>query len=219
EGDNNNNNNSSSNNNNNSNNNKLRLRSALRALSGANEGLTDPSLRASALQQLSQGEFYNIGRHQEPPFTAGPLSFPEQTNHMMNLAVSEFFFNSATFVYHRAGALQINITDSMIPKSSPIRLSTSTFEGFIPQVSSSSILFYPTLIILTGAADTFVILPNSSLAPLFPSVQVTPPSVSAVASSLLLHRVVLMFSSPFCRLGLSMGRSDIGPFEVRVRTE
>ncbi|XP_042197870.1 bactericidal permeability-increasing protein-like [Callorhinchus milii] len=239
-----------------------------------------------------KGEFYNIGRHQEPPFTAGPLSFPEQTNHMMYLAVSEFFFNSAAFVYHRAGALQINITDSMIPESFPIRLSTSTFGGFIPQLKE----LYPEMLMLmkirslkppvlrmtpdsitiavTGAADTFAILPNSSLAPLFvlnldvsvsatpslsgdkltgsleiksaienqsvfcerkyfairallvhvtqyhtgrctqPSVQVTPPSVSAVASSLLLHRVVLMFYSPFCRLDLSMGRSNIGPFET-----
>uniref|UniRef100_A0A4W3IZ73 Bactericidal permeability-increasing protein n=1 Tax=Callorhinchus milii TaxID=7868 RepID=A0A4W3IZ73_CALMI len=166
-----------------------------------------------------KGEFYNIGRHQEPPFTAGPLSFPEQTNHMMYLAVSEFFFNSAAFVYHRAGALQINITDSMIPESFPIRLSTSTFGGFIPQLKE----LYPEMLMLmkirslkppvlrmtpdsitiavTGAADTFAILPNSSLAPLFVlnldvSVSATPSlSGDKLTGSLEIKRCYLLFAT------------------------
>uniref|UniRef100_A0A4W3J090 Bactericidal permeability-increasing protein n=1 Tax=Callorhinchus milii TaxID=7868 RepID=A0A4W3J090_CALMI len=51
--------------------------------------LVNPPVITKTFMDLDfKGEFYNIGRHQEPPFTAGPLSFPEQTNHMMNLAVS-----------------------------------------------------------------------------------------------------------------------------------
>ncbi|NP_001279749.1 bactericidal permeability-increasing protein-like precursor [Callorhinchus milii] len=190
--------------------------------------LVNPPVITETFMDLDfKGEFYNIGRHQEPPFTAGPLSFPEQTNHMMYLAVSEFFFNSAAFVYHRAGALQINITDSMIPKSSPIRLNTSTFGGFIPQLKK----LYPEMLMLmkihslkqpaltmtsdnitiamTGAADTFAILPNSSLAPLF--VLNLDVSVSATPS---LSGDKLTGSLVINRLGLSLEHSDIGPFET-----
>eukprot|EP00062_Callorhinchus_milii_P002911 gi/632939991/ref/XP_007883855.1/ PREDICTED: bactericidal permeability-increasing protein-like [Callorhinchus milii] len=64
-------------------------------------------------------------------------------------------------------------------------------------------------IAVTGAADTFVILPNSSLAPLF--VLNLDVSVSATPS---LSGDKLTGSLEINRLGLSMGRSDIGPFET-----
>ncbi|MGH0181571.1 UNVERIFIED_CONTAM: hypothetical protein FKN15_006988 [Acipenser sinensis] len=60
-----------------------------------------------------KGEFYNIGQHREPPFTAPPFSLPEQASSMLYIGVSEFTLNSAGFVYYSAGVLNTNVTDDM----------------------------------------------------------------------------------------------------------
>ncbi len=61
-----------------------------------------------------QGEFYNIGKHQEPPFSPAVFSLPPQINNMLYIGVSAFTANSAGFVYNRAGALSLYITDDMV---------------------------------------------------------------------------------------------------------
>lgn len=114
-----------------------------------------------------QGQFYNIGQHQDPPFSAPAFSLPPENDNMLYTAMSAFTVNSAAFVYHRAGVLSMYITDDMvslipqspvpspqsdlqditltfpgshqqIPKSSPIRLTTTTFGTFIPQVNNNA---------------------------------------------------------------------------------
>ncbi|XP_058859420.1 bactericidal permeability-increasing protein-like [Acipenser ruthenus] len=132
-----------------------------------------------------KGEFYNIGQHREPPFTAPPFSLPEQASSMLYIGVSEFTLNSAGFVYYSAGVLNTNVTDDMIPKSSPLRLNTQTFGVFIPQIAQS----YPNMSVklivqatqqphatmqpsnvtveVMGSITAYVIKPDSTLAPLF----------------------------------------------------
>ncbi|XP_058848141.1 bactericidal permeability-increasing protein-like [Acipenser ruthenus] len=132
-----------------------------------------------------KGEFYNIGQHHEPPFTAPPFSLPEQASSMLYIGVSEFTLNSAGFVYYSAGVLNTNVTDDMIPKSSPLRLNTQTFGVFIPQIAQS----YPNMSVklivqatqqphatmqpsnvtveVMGSIAAYVIKPDSTLAPLF----------------------------------------------------
>lgn len=61
-----------------------------------------------------QGEFYNIGQHQEPPFLPQPFSLPPQTNNMLYIGMSAFTINSAAFVYNRAGVLSLYVTDDMV---------------------------------------------------------------------------------------------------------
>lgn len=61
-----------------------------------------------------QGQFYNIGQHQEPPFSAPAFSLPPENSNMLYMALSAFTANSAAFVYHKAGALSIYITDDMV---------------------------------------------------------------------------------------------------------
>lgn len=81
---------------------------------------------------------------------------------MVYIGMSAFTINSAAFVYHKAGALSTYITDDMvslilqspssqsscfaltflgryqqIPKRIPIRLTTSTFGTFIPEVNDN----------------------------------------------------------------------------------
>lgn len=63
---------------------------------------------------LSQGEFYNIGKHQEPPFSPAAFNLPPQNNNMLYIGMSAFTVNSAAFVYNNAGVLSLSITDDMV---------------------------------------------------------------------------------------------------------
>ncbi|KAJ8353035.1 hypothetical protein AAFF_G00118830, partial [Aldrovandia affinis] len=99
--------------------------------------VTSPTISQAFIDLDLKGEFYNVGKHQEPPFVATPFSLPAQTTSMLYIAVSTFTVNSAGFVYNNAGALNLDITDDMIPSISPLRLNTRTFGTFIPQVNRS----------------------------------------------------------------------------------
>lgn len=61
-----------------------------------------------------QGEFYNIGKHQEPPFSPTAFSLPSKSNNMLYIGMSAFTVNSAAFVYDKAGALSLYVTDDMV---------------------------------------------------------------------------------------------------------
>lgn len=63
---------------------------------------------------LTQGEFYNIGKRQEPPFSAAAFDLPPQTDNMLYVGLSAFTANSAAFVYSTAGALSLYVTDDMV---------------------------------------------------------------------------------------------------------
>lgn len=68
----------------------------------------------SYLLLVCQGEFYNIGKHQEPPFSPAAFSLPPQANSMLYMGISAFTANSAAFVYNKAGVLSLYITDDMV---------------------------------------------------------------------------------------------------------
>uniref|UniRef100_UPI00398F87FC bactericidal permeability-increasing protein-like isoform X1 n=2 Tax=Pristiophorus japonicus TaxID=55135 RepID=UPI00398F87FC len=174
-----------------------------------------------------KGEFYSVAQHKEPPFKPLPISLSKQADRMMYLGISDFFANSAGFAYYGAGALQVNITDDMIPPKYPIRLNTSSFSGFAPRIAK----LYPNMLMLMhlhasrepvlkatpgnltiqafGALDTFAILPNSSLAPLF----VLDISAS-VSAEVAIAQMKLTGSLNLNSLRLSLAHSDVGPFKV-----
>ncbi|XP_008291735.1 WD repeat-containing protein 65 [Stegastes partitus] len=132
-----------------------------------------------------QGEFYNIGKHQEPPFSPADFSLPPQIDRMLYIGMSVFTANSAAFVYNKAGALSLYITDDMIPQGSPFRLNTKTFGIFIPQIAKQFpglmmkllvktvkdpiITFQPNNVTVqaTATVTAYAIQPNATLAPLF----------------------------------------------------
>ncbi|KAJ8371967.1 hypothetical protein AAFF_G00298400 [Aldrovandia affinis] len=147
--------------------------------------LSSPVVQASDINLNFKGEFYSVQSHTEPPFVANPFQLPRQDNFMVTLGASEFCVNSAAFAYFSAGLLQINITDDMIPSESPIRLNTTRFGVFVPQLpkmfpdmlmlvhtyasDTPMISFLPdnTTLRLSGSAKAYAIKPDSSLAPLF----------------------------------------------------
>uniref|UniRef100_A0A667WTN6 Bactericidal permeability-increasing protein n=1 Tax=Myripristis murdjan TaxID=586833 RepID=A0A667WTN6_9TELE len=146
--------------------------------------VSSPVVTQSSIALNLKGQFYNIGRHQEPPFSPQPFSMPTQ-QHMVYMGMSAFTANSAGFVYNRAGILSVSITDDMIPSVSPIRLSTSSFGVIIPEISrrfpglkmiltlsaarDPMVIFKRNnmTIVAVATVTAFAIQPNSTLSPLF----------------------------------------------------
>uniref|UniRef100_A0A665WEZ0 Bactericidal permeability-increasing protein n=1 Tax=Echeneis naucrates TaxID=173247 RepID=A0A665WEZ0_ECHNA len=190
---------------------------------------SSPTISKSSIDLNMKGEFYNIGRHQEPPFSPAAFSLPPQVNKMAYIGMSAFTANSAGFVYNRAGILTLNITDDMIPKSSPIRLNTRALGTFIPEIARRFpgllvkmvvktakppvITFQPNnaTVQTIGTITAFAIQRNTTLSPLF--VLNIDTSVSAKLS---INGMKVVGKVSLNRLDLTMGTSSVGQFQVRA---
>ncbi|XP_041837585.1 bactericidal permeability-increasing protein-like [Melanotaenia boesemani] len=189
--------------------------------------VASPTVSQSSIDFSLKGEFYNIGKHQEPPFSPTPFSLPPQTNNMLYIGVSEFTANSAAFVYNKAGALSLYITDDMIPKGSPFRLNTRTFGVFIPQIAKQFpglmmkllvktvkdpiITFDPSnaTVQATATVTAYAIQPNSTLSPLF-----VLNLESSVSAHLFVSSMRLAGSITLNKMNLTLGTSYVGQFQV-----
>ncbi|XP_078274773.1 bactericidal permeability-increasing protein-like [Rhinoraja longicauda] len=174
-----------------------------------------------------KGQFYRVGQRKDPPFKPPPISLPSKSTRMLYLGISDFLANSAGFVYYEAGALQMNITDKMIPSQSPIRLNTASFSVIIPQLEK----LYPNMpmemhlratrppvlqattnnisVQAFGAFDVYAVLPNSTLASLFVlDIQ------ASVSAQMHISQMKLIGSLQLSSLKLSLEHSNVGPFPV-----
>lgn len=190
--------------------------------------VSSPTVSSSSIDLSLKGEFYNIGKHQEPPFSPAAFSLPPQINNMLYLGLSAFTTDSAAFVYNRAGLLSLYITDDMIPKGSPIRLNTKTFGVFIPQVAkrfpglmmkllvktvkNPVITFEANNVTIqaTGTVTAYAIQPNATLSPLFVLNLETSVSAQVFVSGMRLAGAVSLNE-----MDLTLETSYVGEFQVR----
>ncbi|KAM7423157.1 hypothetical protein PAMA_010944 [Pampus argenteus] len=190
--------------------------------------VSSPAVSNSSIDFSLKGVFYNIGKHQEPPFSPAAFTLPPQINDMLYIGVSAFTTNSAAFVYNKAGALSLYITDDMIPQSSPIRLNTRTFGAFIPQIAkrfpglmmkllvktmkSPVVTFEPDNVTVqaTGTVTAYAIQPNATLSPLFVLNLETSVSARVFVSGMRLAGAVTLN-----KMDLTLGISYVGEFQVR----
>ncbi|KAI1890982.1 hypothetical protein AGOR_G00159180 [Albula goreensis] len=190
--------------------------------------VTPPAISKASIDFGLKGEFYNIGKHQEPPFAPSPFSLPAQSTNMLYIGVSSFTTNSAGFVYNNAGALSLYITDDMIPRTSPIRLNTRTFGAFIPEIAKRFpnlmmkmlvrttkppvITFQPDNVTLQaiGTVTAYAIQLNGTLEPLFILNLNASVSARVYISGLKVAGAVALNS-----FGMTLGTSYVGPFQVK----
>ncbi|NXS86099.1 BPI protein, partial [Erpornis zantholeuca] len=188
-----------------------------------------PRATAQSLDADLKGEFYSLANRSTVPFSPLPLAFPSDHDRMVYFGASSYFFNTAGIAYREAGALVFEITEDMIPKDTGFKLETSTFSAFIPQLEEMypnmpmkfrlSTPTAPFLTIGPGGislkpvvdAQAYVILPDSSLAPLFLLSLVR--NVSAVINVRSDH---IVGSLDVGRIRLSLKDSAVGTFEVRM---
>lgn len=189
--------------------------------------VSPPVITTTSVEFGLKGEFYNIGKHQEPPFSPEAFSLPSQGNKMLYIGLSSFTANSAGFVYFTAGALSLYITDDMIPASSPIRLNTQTFGAFIPQIAK----LYPGLLMkllvkaakspeisfesenatisASGTVTAFAIQANGTLSPLF-----VLNMDGSVTAQMFMNGTRVAGSVSLNQVNLTLGTSYVGDFQV-----
>lgn len=190
--------------------------------------VASPTVLDSSIDLSLKGEFYNIGKHQEPPFSPAAFYLPPQTNNMLYIGMSAFTVNSAAFVYNQAGVLSLSITDDMIPKSSPIRLNTRTFGAFIPQIAKQfpglmmellvkmvetpMVTFEPNnaTVQATATVTAYAIQPNSTLSPLFVLNMESSVSVRVFVSEMRIAGGVTLN-----KMDLTLAKSYVGDFQVK----
>ncbi|XP_039353706.1 bactericidal permeability-increasing protein isoform X1 [Mauremys reevesii] len=188
-----------------------------------------PVATAQSLDVNLKGEFFSLAHRSAIPFPPPALALPADHDRMVYCGASSYFFNTAGFVYHTAGALLFEITDAMIPKEFKFHLNTSTFSAFIPQlekiypdklmklrIKTSSAPFLtitPGNLSLMPVVDiqAYVILPNSSLVPVF-LLSVT----SSVSAKIMVTSARIGGTLELGRLQLSLKHSDVGPFSVQL---
>uniref|UniRef100_A0A8C7KEK2 Bactericidal permeability-increasing protein n=1 Tax=Oncorhynchus kisutch TaxID=8019 RepID=A0A8C7KEK2_ONCKI len=189
--------------------------------------VTSPTISNTSIDFSLKGEFYNIGKHQEPPFSPTPFSLPPQVNNMLYIGMSAFTTNSAGFVYNNAGALSLYITDDMIPPSSPIRLNTRTFGAFIPEIAKRfpsmmmkllvktvkepTIFFEPNNVTVqaSGSVTAYAIQPNTTLSPLF-----VLNMEGSVSARLYVTGVKLAGAVTLNKIEMTLETSYVGQFQV-----
>uniref|UniRef100_A0A672KPX9 Bactericidal permeability-increasing protein n=1 Tax=Sinocyclocheilus grahami TaxID=75366 RepID=A0A672KPX9_SINGR len=174
-----------------------------------------------------KGEFYNIGQHKEPPFSPRPFLLPSQDTNMLYIGVSAFSINSAGFVYHRAGALCLYITNDMPCSVIQFKTQKTSQLDHIFQIGNMSPGLMMKLLVETvkepivtlepnnmtvqasSKVTAYAIQPNSILSPLF--VLKLEASVSAhiyVTGLKLAGHVTLN------KIDMSLAESYVGPFQV-----
>uniref|UniRef100_A0A669CGK3 Bactericidal permeability-increasing protein n=1 Tax=Oreochromis niloticus TaxID=8128 RepID=A0A669CGK3_ORENI len=189
--------------------------------------VSSPTVLKSSIDLSLKGEFYNIGKHQEPPFSPAAFNLPPQNNNMLYIGMSAFTVNSAAFVYNNAGVLSLSVTDDMIPKSSPIRLNTNTFGVIIPGIAKQfpglmmkllmkmekipTLTFEPNnaTVQATTTVTAFAIQTNSTLSPLF--VLNLEASVSA---RMFVSEMKLAAAVTLNKMDLTLAKSNVGDFQV-----
>lgn len=186
-----------------------------------------PTINASSLNLGLKGEFQSIKSPADPPFEAQPFTMPEQPSYMLSMGLSEFTVNSALYGYYSAGLLKALINDSMIPPRSPVRLNTSSFGQFIPQLPKlfpdllmnlqiyardlPLFTFLPDAVTLSfkGAAKAFAIQSNGTQTPLF-KLNVD----SNFSSQVWIADGTLKAFMKMKNFTLTLAASEVGPFKT-----
>ncbi|NXC44521.1 BPI protein, partial [Penelope pileata] len=188
-----------------------------------------PAATAQSLDVGLKGEFFSLAHRAAVPFPPPALALPPDHDRMVYFGASSYFFNTAGFAYHAAGALVFEITDAMIPKDVEFHLNTTTFAAFIPQLEE----MYPNMLMklrlsapsapflsigpgglsLQPVVDiqAYAILPSASLAPLF-----LLSLVSNVSATINVKSGHIVGSLSVGRMKLSLKHSDVGTFKVRM---
>ncbi|XP_041588894.1 lipopolysaccharide-binding protein-like isoform X2 [Vulpes lagopus] len=190
-----------------------------------------PQVTSQVLDTPFKGEFFGQNGHSRAPFNAPPIRLPEKHDYMVYFAISEYVFNTASWVYHQAGYMNFTIQNQHISPDSPIHLHTSSFPVLVPQLarmypnmelelemspeSAPLLMFTPGNVTLMPVIDVqaFALKPNSSdRKPLFQLRVTTSISATINVSS---DRIVGSVT-PGSKLKLELKHSNINFIDVEL---
>ncbi|OPJ80422.1 BPI fold-containing family C protein [Patagioenas fasciata monilis] len=156
-----------------------------------------------------KGTVYPAGDYTGPPYVAAPFAIPDQSDSMLYLAFSEYFFQTSSFAYYTAGAFNITITEevakySVIPY--PVMLKLMATE--VPIISLEEDSF---TVEIQGSMEVFAVLPDSTTQSLF-TMNIT--ANTSIALNIFDQK--LMGSLCLNRLQFSLAHSNVGFFEISL---
>ncbi|NWU66249.1 BPIFC protein, partial [Pterocles burchelli] len=122
-----------------------------------------------------KGTVYTAGNYTDPPYVAAPFTMPDQSDSMLYLAFSEYFFQTSSFAYYIAGAFNITITEEVsrsnlvnsylfffVQTCSYFNISTEIFGSIIPEVAKYSVTPYPVMLKLMATEIPSISLEQDS---------------------------------------------------------
>ncbi|NXC44631.1 BPIFC protein, partial [Penelope pileata] len=172
-----------------------------------------------------KGIVYPAGNYTGPPYVAAPFTIPDQSDSMLYLAFSEYFFQTSSFAYYSAGAFNITVTEETC---SYFNISTETFGSIIPEVAKYSVTPVMLKLMATetplislqqdsftlhiqGSLEVLAVLPDSTTQSLF-----TMNTAANASIALNIFDQKLMGSLCLNRLQFSLAHSNVGFFEVSL---
>ncbi|XP_032037314.1 BPI fold-containing family C protein [Aythya fuligula] len=174
-----------------------------------------------------KGIVHPAGNYTGPPYAAAPFTITDQTDSMLYLTFSEYFFQTSSFAYYTAGAFNKIIAEETY---SYFNISTEIFGSIIPEVAKYSVTPYPVMLKLMatetplislqpdsftleiqGSMEVFAVLPDSTTQLLF-----TMNMTANTSIALNIFNQKLMGSLCLNRLQFSLTHSNVGFFEVSL---
>ncbi|XP_042550547.1 lipopolysaccharide-binding protein-like [Dipodomys spectabilis] len=76
----------------------------------------NPQVSSEDLNVFFKGEFFSQSQRSPVPFDAPALMLPQQYDHMVYFAVSEYVFNTASRVYYQAGRMNVTVTNEHLKR-------------------------------------------------------------------------------------------------------
>ncbi|NXT17336.1 BPIFC protein, partial [Syrrhaptes paradoxus] len=124
-----------------------------------------------------KGTVYTAGNYTDPPYVAAPFTIPDQSDSMLYLAFSEYFFQTSSLAYYIAGAFNTTITEEVksgkllsfffffsffVQTCSYFNISTEIFGSIIPEVAKYSVTPYPVMLKLMATEIPIISLEQDS---------------------------------------------------------
>ncbi|NXA08890.1 BPIFC protein, partial [Sapayoa aenigma] len=106
-----------------------------------------------------KGTVFPAGNYTDSPYMAAPFTIPDQSDSMLYLAFSEYFFQTSSFAYYTAGAFNMTIAEETC---SYFNINTEIFGSIIPEVAKYSVIPYPVMLKLMATEIPVISLEKDS---------------------------------------------------------
>ncbi|NXF02601.1 BPIFC protein, partial [Smithornis capensis] len=106
-----------------------------------------------------KGMVFPAGNYTGSPYVAVPFTIPDQSDSMLYLAFSEYFFQTSSFAYYTAGAFNMTIAEDTC---SYFNINTEIFGSIIPEVAKYSVTPYPVMLKLMATEIPIISLEQDS---------------------------------------------------------
>ncbi|NWI91336.1 BPIFC protein, partial [Pitta sordida] len=191
-----------------------------------------------------KGMVFPAGNYTDSPYVAAPFTISYQSDSMLYLAFSEYFFQTSSFAYYTAGAFNMTIAEEVKPGNSLVfsllffflqtcsyfNINTEIFGSIIPEVAKYSVTPYPVMLklmatetpIISLEQDSFTVDIQGSMEVLAVLPDSSPQSLFTMniaantSISLNIFDQKLMGSLCLNRLQFSLAHSNVGFFKISL---